>query len=207
MTGRLFTPTAPVVEVPGPTGSPAFPSFNTDANGPIPDGYIVALGSVTAGLISSVAPGADALLLGVIQGDSQAVYQQEDTSIQGVFGADNVATGLLPASAGQIPVALFQKNPVAINLPQTTGWITGGTHQANVGTEVGINFNATYGVYYADDQESNKVAYITGLVAGSANFINNGQTVQWTGAGSEGDLGVRVYIVFIPSTLAVYGSL
>src|ERR1700683_3909085 len=98
MAGRTFTPTAPVCKGPGIHGSPSFPSFNTDGTD-IPDGYIVQLGRVTAGLISTTFPGADTLLLGVIQGDSEAVYQQEDTGIQGVFGADNVNTGLLPASA------------------------------------------------------------------------------------------------------------
>lgn len=205
MAGLTISLQIPIVEVPGIHGSPSYPSFN--ATSEVSDGAIVRLGSVTAGEITAAAANDDTLLLGIVQGDSSAVYQQLDTGIQGVFGADNVNTGLLPASAGQIPVALFLNNPVAINLPVTTGWITGGTHQANVGTEVGINIDGATGIYYADDQQSNKVAFITGLAAGATGQINNGQTVQTVGPGGPGDLGVRVYIVFIPSTLATYGSL
>lgn len=206
MAGLLIPYQIPTVEVPGSQGSPLFPSYNATAE--VSDGAIVRLGSTTAGEITAAAADDDTLLLGIVQGDSSAVYQQLDTGIQGVFGADNVNTGLLPASAGQIPVALFAPPAiVAINLPATTGWISGGAHQAAVGTEVGIGLDGTTGIYYADDQAANKVAVIVAKVQGATGQINNGQTVQVSGPGGVGDLGARVYIAFIASTLAVTGSL
>lgn len=75
-----------------------------------------------------------------------------------------------------------------INLTAVTGWISGGTYQATIGTAVGINIDPATGFYVMDPNASNKVATIV-------------QKLNGPSAGDVGDLGGRVLVTFTPSTL------
>jgi hypothetical protein len=96
----------------------------------------------------------------------------------------------LPLDASQTMYGLLS-SPAAleINLTAVTGWITGGTYQANVGTAVGVNIDPTTGNYVMDPNASNKVAVIDAILSGPS-------------AGGPGDLGARVLVSFYASALA-----
>jgi hypothetical protein len=203
MAGLVIPPQIPIVEVQPGNVSPNTPSYTADSH--CNEGDIVTLGGVTAGQIDpAVNNDGSNLLLGIVQMDSLAVYTQLDAGYQGVFGATNVNTGLLPAAPGQTMVALFLGNPVAINLTSTTGWVTGGTQQANIGTQVGLALVG--GIYLADPTASNKVAYIVQKYIGATTQIVNSASAQPYGPGGVGDLGARVYIKFLTSALAPGGG-
>ena len=158
----------------------------------INNGDFVIFDGSNAGYIVTAA-GNPAVVLGIAQHDSNATYDQVTTGLQGVFGASQENTPLFPGTPGEtLYVTLGANIIVAINLPATTGWVTGGTHQANIGTTVGLNIDGTTGFFYADDQASNKIATITQKIVGPQALF-----------GTNGDLGARVYIAFIASDLQV----
>jgi len=206
MSGRVVPYRIPIVEVPSANVNPTINPF-TMASGQVSnDGDIMLL---TGGDVESIGNNVATGFLGIIQHPSGAVFDQVVTGIQGVFGTDNVNSGLLPADAGQVLVALFGGGAVvAINLNQNTGWITGGTYQANVGTPVAIYKDAATGIYYADTQGSNAVAEVLGLTGGPTTQQSfNGASLQTIGDGGPGDLGCRVYIKFNPAALALTGGM
>jgi len=210
MAGLLIPFQIPIVEVPGSIGSPSLQVYPAHAH--CNDGDVVTLGVNTAGQIDpAVANDNSDKLLGVIQADSDAVYggQGSATAINGEFGASPVNTGLLPAPADGPLVALFATplSVTAINLATTTGWISGGTHQAAIGTRVGLGKDGTTGIYFADDQAGNKLGTIVAKVSGATTTINNGQTNQPVGPGGVGDLAARVYVEWDAAVLAAAGGL
>jgi hypothetical protein len=139
------------------------------------------------------APAATATgLIGIAQHDSNAVYNQVMTGLQAVFGVSQISPtgGLLPTLPGEVLVVTLGANIiVAINLSATTGWMTGGTQQANLGTQVGLNIDPVTGFYFADPTVA-AVGTITQKVVGP-------------GQGGPGDLAARVYVSFNPSALAI----
>lgn len=145
----------------------------------------------SAALIATAGGNPSGGLIGIAQHDSNATYDQVTTGLQGVFGLSQENTALFPGAPGEVLVVTLGSNIlVAINLPSTTGWVTGGTNQANLGTAVGLNIDGTTGFFYADDQASNKVADIVQKVVGP-------------GQGVAGDTAARVYVVFRAAALAV----
>ena len=184
MAGSTIPYAAPIAMVPGSIGSD--PIIPLTASSHVKEADVVAL---SGGTISPAAANASGSIAGIAQNDSLAVYQQDDTGLQGVFGADNVGTGLLPANAGQTLVLTLKGIPVQMNLSSTTGWISGGSQQANIGTQVGIAIDGTTGFYYADPTGSNKVAQVT-------------EKIEGPGFGGAGDLGARVLVVFFDTALA-----
>ena len=181
---------APIANVAsGQMGPPIF-SARCYSSNTIADADFVQIDGSHAGYIDTCAADVASGIIGIAQHGSSAVYDQIATGIQGVFGSSQENTNLFPGTPGEILVVTLGANIiVAINLPATTGWVSGGTHQANLGTEVGLNIDGTTGFFYADDQEANKVAYISQKIIGP-------------GQGGVGDLGARVYISFIPSVLS-----
>jgi hypothetical protein len=144
---------------------------------------------LSSGQIAPAAVNVATGIAGIVQQDSNAVFADTTSgNLQGVFGSSQINTGLVPGAP--IWVLFLPLGPpitVEINLPATTGWVSGGTNQANVGTAVGLNKDGTTGFYYADDQQTNKVAHIVGKVVGPFK-------------GGVGDLGARVLIAFDVAT-------
>jgi len=188
MAGATIPVAPPVAALPGSSGqgAPPIAGYTASAHCKVDD--IVAL---AGGEIAPAAANAAGSIAGIAQGDSVAVFQQDDTGLQGVFGADNVNTGLLPAGPGLTRVAtLGAPVVVEISLTPTTGWVSGGSQQADIGTAVGLAIDGGTGFYLADPTASNKVAVIDSKVEGP-------------GKGGEGDLGGRVRVVFNAAALAV----
>jgi hypothetical protein len=140
-------------------------------------------------------------IVGIAQHDSNANYggilnppiPPRNTQLQNVFGVSQVG-GLLPLSPSQTIVATLGFGvEVSINLTQSTGWVSGGAQQANIGTPVGLNIDPVTGFYIADPTLSNLVAFVTGKINGP--FANPGDDV--------GNLGTRVRIAFNAAALAV----
>jgi hypothetical protein len=165
----------------------------------ITDGAFVKLSSNTA--IACVA-GDSANILGIIQGDSFAVFNQITTGLQGVFGSSQVNTGLFPATPGQVRVATLG-SPILVegNLAANTGWISGGTHQAVLGTAVGLNLDATSGFYYFDTTQT-EVGTVVGVMTLDGNVIL-GPPAAATPQSPTGLLGARVLVSFLSTVLAV----
>lgn len=156
------------------------------------------------GSISAAADNPSANIVGIIQNDSLNVYDQLTTDAtpglpsvgQGVFGSSQEDTGLLPGAPGESLVATIGA-PVVVemSLPNNTGWITGGTYQAAVGTAVGVQkYTDSLGnvIYLADTQKSNKVGTIVDKPTGP-------------GRGNAGDLAARVFVAFTSGLAAASG--
>lgn len=173
----------------------ARPPAGIEGNGPIlsiaagahcNDADIVKLS--TGAIIPCVAN--DTTVAGIIQHDSGAVFHSTDSDdFQNVFGADQTATPLVPATPQECLVAtLGPPIVVEMNLTALTGWITGGTYQANLGTAVGLAIDGTTGFFLADPNASNKVADISGKPVGP-------------NKGVSGDLAARVLVTFRAAAL------
>lgn len=207
MAGLIIPYSIPIVEVPSSNVGPIINPFSEAAGHSSADGDILLLNA--DGTVQTQVANAATGHLGIIQHASGAVFDQIDTGLQGVFGTTNVNSGLLPADAGQVLVALVGGAAVvAINLSQATGWISGGSNQATKGTAVGINIDGPSGIFFADPNESNKVAVVLGLVGFPTTQQSfNGATLQPIGGGGPGDLGARVYIKFNAAALALPGGM
>lgn len=150
---------------------------------------------LAAGLIVPAAVGAVTNISGIIQHDSSAVWDQQDTGLQGVFGVSQVGTGLFPATTAQALVATLGPPVLAVaNLSAVTGWISGGTNQATFGSSVGLNLDAVTGFYYFDPAQP-AVGTIAGILTGDGNMILGPPTAA-TPIGLTGTQGARVAVVF-----------
>lgn len=179
----------PVVQMPGSASSPTTVSLTASSH--VNDGDIVVLSS---GQIATATANVSGNIAGIAQHDSNANFGG-GTGINVTIGSTQVGTGLFPASPGQtIVVPLGSPAIVAINLTATTGWISGGTQQANIGTQVGLAIDGTTGFFLADPTASNKVATIVG--------IQDGVVLGGTES-LAGNLGARVYVAFLSSALAI----
>ena len=94
----------------------------------------------------------------------------------------------LPPNPGQIPVLSFAGLQLDINLRSNTGWVSGGTFQANINTAVGLFLDATTNLFVADPSQTNLVATIIDKPQGPTQ-------------GVAGDLAARVRIKFLGSAL------
>jgi hypothetical protein len=167
----------PIVQsVAGQTGVVPLRSFT--ASSTCHDGDIVVL---SAGAIAPATANVATGIAGVAAHDSRANYGGEANAAayapQDVFGISQVGT-LLPLSPGQTLVAqIITSDLVVMNLTATTGWVSGGSQQANIGTLVGLAIDGTTGNYVADPTASNKVAIIVskplGPFAGGADDVGN----------------------------------
>lgn len=142
-------------------------------------------------------------IVGLAQHDSNANYGGTifpPAPIQNVFGVSQVG-GLLPISPLQtLVVTLGFGVTLGINLTAVTGWVSGGTVQANIGTPVGLAIDPVTHFYLADPSATNLVAVITGKINGP--FASS--EALYPGAGSDvGNLGARVRIAFTQASLAV----
>lgn len=173
----------------GSTGQPPIRSF-TASSTVLADAFVVLSGGNIATATANVA----ANIAGIAIHNSSANYggsEQTAPSLTNVFGYSQVNTPLVPATAGQTLVAILD-GPVLveINLSAVTGWISGGTYQANLGTAVGLGIDSTTGFFVADPNASNKVATVVEKIYGP-------------GFGDTGDLAARVRIQMYPAALAV----
>lgn len=170
------------------SGQMAPPIFSARVGSHVNDGDFTLL---TSGALVTAGVNPSGGLVGIAQHDSNATYDQVTTGLQAVFGASQENTALFPGTPGELLVATLGANIVVkMSLPATTGWITGGTNQAKLGTQVGLNIDGTTGFFYADDQASNKLGEIVGKVTGP-------------GFGAAGDTGAVVYVSFFAASLAV----
>lgn len=189
----IFPYQAPVTYLPPLNTAGGQPIFSAPIGGThINDASFVQL---AAGLIIPAAVGANTNISGIIQHDSSAVWDQQDTSLQGVFGVSQVGSGLFPATPAQALVATLGPPVLAIaNLPATVGWISGGTTQATFGTPVGLNLDAVTGFYYFDPAQA-RVGTIAGVLTGDGNMILGVPTAA-TPVGLTGTQATRVAVVF-----------
>lgn len=186
----------PVVVLPSSATSPTNIFLNsTTANN---DGDIVVLSS---GGIAPATANQAGNIVGVAQCASNSVWQGFATpNPTVVFGASNLNSGLFSAQPGQVPVIpLGPPNEVIGNLTATTGWVSGGTQQAGIGTQVGLAIDGTTGYYIFDPTASNLVATIQDV----DNSVNSAITGGQYQANPTGLLGARVRVVFLPSVLAI----
>jgi hypothetical protein len=137
------------------------------------------------------------LIAGIAQHASSSVMTS-GTSSRDVFGYFQ-ASPVVSNSNAEVIVVPLGDVPVEINLTASTGWITGGTQQAALGTRVGLAIDPTTGFYVADPTAANKVATITA----KPNSVYTLTPTALTGVGNVGDLGARVDIVFDNSALAL----
>lgn len=144
---------------------------------------------LTSGQLATAAVGAHANIAGIALHDSNATFFDATSgSLQGVFGFGQQATtgqGLSPQAPGWVLFVTLAPSQIVVemNLPTTTGWVSGGTNQANIGTAVGLNIDGTTGYFYADDQQGNPIGHIVGKAWGP-------------GLGIVGDLAARVFVAF-----------
>jgi len=152
------------------------------------------------------------LIAGIVQHDSNANYGGQlpppaAYSLNQVFGvsqqnasAGNPSPGFDPSPGYTITATL--KNPVIVemNLTASTGWVTGGTQQANLGTRIGLAIDAGTGFYVADPTASNKI----GTVTGKPELPGPGGPFG-ASPGTNGDTGARVLVVFDDSATQLQG--
>jgi hypothetical protein len=156
------------------------------------------------GRISSAPANVAGGLVGVAQCSSEMTWQGNPTVGKAypdsVFGQSNVGTGLFSAMPGQIPVlTLGPPNVVVMNLTPSTGWQAGGTQQATYGTLIGLAIDAATGYYIADPTATNIVAVIQNV----DNSVNNALVNNQYELDPTGILGIRVYVAFLASALAI----
>jgi hypothetical protein len=201
----IFTYQAPNTYLPPLNTAGGQPIFSaTIGNQHINDASFVVLGTAApnVGAIIPAAVGANSNIVGIIQHDSSAVWDQQDPGLQGVFGFSLVNTGLFPAAPGQALVGTLGPPVLAeANLSANTGWISGGGNQATFGTPVGLNLDPTTGFYYFDPTQS-RIGVVSGVLTGDGNMIL-GVPYQPTPIGLTGTLGARVVVAFDPQVLAI----
>ena len=119
---------------------------------------------------------------------------------QTVFGyTSNPGAGVLPDDSIQIAVDSLTGNILLeMSLTNTTGWISGGTQQATINTQVGLFLDPTTNIFVADQTQTNKVAVIRQKAEGPYTLLPSG---QYLGKGFPGDLGARVLVSFLPAVL------
>jgi len=179
----------------------------TSATGEVaPSGATLVGGSALSmpGRISSAPANVTGGLVGVAQCSSEMTYQGNPAVGKAypdsVFGESQVGSGLFSAMPGQIPVlTLGPPNVVVMNLTASTGWMTGGTQQATYGTPVGLAIDPATGYYIADPTATNLVAVIQDV----DNSVNNALINNQYKNDPTGILGIRVYVVFLASALAI----
>ena len=152
---------------------------------------VILSGSGIAPATANIAGG----IVGIAQHDSNSNFGgatgQGAASLNTTIFPTQVGTGLFPSSpAGTLVVTLGPPVEVEISLTATTGWVTGGAQQANLGTAVGLAIDGTTGYFVADPTATNKVAVINSKPTGPLK-------------GTNGDLGARVFIVFNTAALAI----
>ena len=194
----------PIAQPPAGARNPIFSARPYETGGvyeDIPDGVFVKINN--DGSISQASTNPSGSIVGITQHDSYDVFDQfvgppqgVPVTGQGVFGStqetNTTSGGLVPGAPGETLVAtLGAPVVVEINLTTATGWITGGTYQANIGTSVGLAKVTVAGqtVWVADPNGSNKVATISGKPTGP-------------GRGVAGDLAARVFITMNAAALA-----
>jgi hypothetical protein len=172
----------------------------------VPSGATLVGGSALGlpGRISPAPANVTGGIVGVAQCSSEMTWQGNPTVGKAypdsVFGQSNVGTGLFSAMPGQIPVlTLGPPNVVVMNLTPSTGWLAGGTQQATYGTLVGLAIDAATGYYIADPTAPNLVAVIQDV----DNSVNNALVNNQYELDPTGILGIRVYVAFLASALAI----
>jgi hypothetical protein len=154
--------------------------------------------TLTAGVIARAATNANANLAGfavaselATYGGTQATWSQ-DAYDNLMFGFSQVGT-LLPINPAQVPTVPITggaQGPIYVELNATalTGWITGGTYQANIGTVGGLLLDPVSNLYVFDPSQTNKVLTIY-------------QKPQGPFQGVNGDLAPRVRCYFNQGTV------
>lgn len=194
----VFNYQAPVTFLPPLNTAGGQPIFSATIGGThINDASFVKL---VGGVIVPCVAGDAANISGIIQHDSSSVWDQTDTGIQGVFGVSQVNSGLFPSTPGQALVATLGPPVLAVaNLSNSVGWISGGTTQANLGTPVGLNLDATTGFYFFDPAQA-RVGLIAGILTGDGNMML-GVPRSPMPVGLTGAQGARVLVAFDQTVL------
>lgn len=193
-----IAPTIPIANI--PASAVGASSVSLPASSHVHDGDITVL---SAGSIAPAAANVATGIAGIAQHDSNAAFAQLDTGLQGVFGYFQGAP-LVPNDPGYtILVTLGPPIIVEINLTATTGWVSGGTQQANIGTAVGLAIDGTTGFYLADPTATNTVAVITGKPQSVPDGVGPPNTQGDLSKGFVGDTGARVYVAFNSAALAI----
>lgn len=176
----------PIVNMPPSIGVP--PIYGGPVASHVNEADVVV---ISGGNLSTAAVNAANGIVGIAQHDSNANFGQTDTDVQGVFGLTQYGAGLMTAAPSWLEVATVGP-PIIVemNLLATTGWVTGGTTQANIGTTGGLNKDATTGYFFFDQTQTNAILTIVGKAIGPFK-------------GTNGDLGARVYVAFSAASLAV----
>lgn len=153
--------------------------------------------TITAGTLARSAANVSANVFGLaIHGELQEFTEGTpafglDYSNQ-LFGAGQVSTatsgGLIPAEPGNVHVnALLMNQLFEISMTSTTGWVSGGASQVNIGSTFGLNIDATTQLFIGDTTQANKIFTVynistRGGIGGSG----------FAGAGQAGDTGILV---------------
>ena len=120
----------------------------------------------------------------------------------GAFGVSSGIGTLLAPEPVQIKAVPLFDIPFDVSLRNdatvSVGWISGGTNQVVLGTQVGLYLDTVSNMFVVDPTQSNKVAVIYDKLYGPTNILPNG---QYIGNGVAGDTGGRVRIKFLSSVL------
>jgi len=150
--------------------------------------------------IQTAATNPAAALLGIAVHDSLETWGgsiQATPALNQVFGWSQVNTPLFPADPATTLIALFTSGgSIEINLASTVGWISGGTTQAVIGTNVGLTIDGPSGYWVVDPAQSNAIATITDRIEGPG-FSSYG-----TGAG---DIAARV-VIKVHASATAFGA-
>ena len=147
---------------------------------------------LSSGTIGRAATNATANIAGLTVVNEYDVFNGTNTTPYDnqLFGFSQVGT-LLPSDPGQIPVYSLVNNQIYLemNLTNTTGWVTGGSQQVNLGSTVGIFLDATTNLFVLDPTQTNKIFTIYSKPSGP-------------NKGVAGDVGARV-VVYVNTLSAV----
>lgn len=141
---------------------------------------------LTSGTIARAATNASANIAGLTSHSELTLWKSDNTKSfdNQPFGFDASNTATFPADAGQMIVDPLQNIYLDLNVSNTTGWVSGGAQQVNIGSTGGLLLDATTNLYVFDPTQTNAIMRIYAKIEGP-------------GCGIVGDLGGRVRVQFI----------
>lgn len=151
--------------------------------------------TIAAGQLSKAAANATlASLAGIVRKGNDSVYYNANPSKTTLFGAAQSGTALIPGTNQNPEVFGLQGLQFEINIINTHTLAA-----ADVGTQVGLNYDATSGYFFVDPAQANKVAEIV-AISGGPDAQNSAVGAAGIGNGVIGDSGGRVVVQFLAGT-------
>jgi hypothetical protein len=151
--------------------------------------------TISAGVLSKAAANAAiATVAGFVRAGTVDSYGgQAGTSRSSVLGPNQAGNALIPGTNNNPQVIAFTPGIMwELSLNQATTLAT-----TLVGTQAGLNFDATSGFFFVDTTQSNKIFEIV-QVSGGPDSLFPPFASAGAGNGVLGDSGGRVYVIALP---------